>query len=218
MPGRLLLEIVSYSVLIAAVIGAVRFKVILKSYRPFVYVIWAGLFNEIIATIFISMFHDDSISNNIYTLFDFSLIMWLFINWDEMGNKKKFLRGLLIFGVLWWITENLVLHAITKTSTYFRPVYGIIVVYLSVEEVNKILFNEVRRTYKNAKLIISITFLAAYSYVAVLEVFGVIGLPYNTTFLKMLYDILSLVNLLANLSYALAMLWIPTKRQFTLPY
>lgn len=218
MPGRILLEIYSYSILIASVIGAVRFKSILKSYRPFVYLMWVGLANEIISTIAISLVHDTTVNNNIYTLADFGLVVMLFMHWDEMENKRKFLWGVLVVGLLVWVTDNLVLHSLTTISSYFRIIYGVMIVFLSIEELNRVLFTEIRHSFKNAKLIICIGFIIAYTYQAVFEVFGVMNLNFSRHFYLGLYLILIYVNLFTNILFALAMLWVPTKRQFTLPY
>ncbi len=218
MTNRLLVEIYSYSILLASVIGAVRFKVILESYRPFIYAVWIALLNEICSTITISIFKNDAINNNIYTLADYIFIILLFMRWDESGYKKNFLRILLIGGILIWVTDNLILHSLRTVSSYFRIIYGVIVVFLSIEEFNKVLFTEIRHTYKNAKLIICLSFMIAYTYQAILEVFGVFSGLFSNSFYITLYVILFYINLLTNLLYALAMLWAPTKRQFTLPY
>src|SRR3569833_4786314 len=100
MPGLLLLEIFSFSILIAAIIGAVRFKVILKSYRPFVYLMWIGLATEIIDTVVIIIYKDDTVINNIYTLFVFSFFLALFFRWFVVVCWFFGFRVLFVFGVL----------------------------------------------------------------------------------------------------------------------
>ena len=218
MMPRLLLEILSYAILFPAIVGAVRFKSILKSYRPFVYLIWGGLLNEIISTVTITIFHGDTINNNIYALFDYVMVMLLFICWDEQGQKKNLLRVLLILGVLTWIGEYIIFKSIHNISSYFRIVRGVILVYLSIEELNNALFNEIRRSYKSAKLIICLGFIIVYTYTSVIEIFVVLNVELSSTFFSNMYVILAYINLFTNLFFGLAMLWVPTKRQFTLPY
>ncbi|HWB24593.1 MAG TPA: hypothetical protein VG738_03895 [Chitinophagaceae bacterium] len=158
-----------------------------------------------------------TVNNNIYTLVDYSFIIWFFMSLDETGKKNKY-YVLLAFGAIAWFVDNILLNSITGFSSYFRIIYGLIVVYLSVGKLNEVLFNEIRHSLKNATLIICISFIIGYSYQAVLEVFGAIKMHIEYSFYKRLYYILIDLNIFNNLLYALAMLWLPTKRQFTLPY
>ncbi len=210
-------QVSAFSIVLASLIGVIRFKKILKSYRPFIFLVWIALANEIISRLVIAYTNNDSINNNIYTLADYCCIVLFFMFLDETNKKAKY-YVLLGAGIIIWIIDNLLLHSLTEFSSYFRIIYGLIVVYLSVGKLNEVLFNEVRRSLKNATLVICIGFIIAYTYQAVLEVFGVLNLHLNKSFYVRLYYILVFVNLFTNLLFALAMLWLPTKRQFTLPY
>ncbi len=208
----------SYTIIIASLIGAVRFKKILSMYRPFIYVVWAGLINEMVSTLAIKLYKDDTINNNIYTLVDFTLLLWLFYSWDELGRKKRLYQVVLAAGLLVWLGDNLILHSLNTISSYFRIFYAIALVYFSVEELNRLLFTQTRRLAKNAKFIICVALLVFYAYKAVFEVFFVLTVRLSNHFYYNLCVILAYINLFANLMYAIAMLWLPTKRQFTLPY
>lgn len=205
------------SVLLPSVVGAVKFKRSLKAYRPFMYLIWIGLLNEATSEILIATIKTSAVNNNIYTLLDYSFIVWLFMSLDDYRGKTMY-YFLLVFGAAAWFIDNIVLHSITGFSSYFRIIYGLIVVYLSVRKLSEVLFTELRHSNKNATFVICVAFSIAYTYQAVFETFGAINLKFSNEFYIKLYYILVFVNLFTNLLYALAMLWVPAKRQFTLPY
>ena len=217
MKSYLWVDIISYSLILPAIIGAVRFKRVLKSYRPFIFWMWVALCTEVIDDVAIALKRSDAVTNNIYTLVEYCFIIVLFMRLDESNNKKRYYI-LLGIGIITWIVDNIFLHSITDTSSYFRIIYGLIVVFLSVGKLNEVLFNEVRQSLKNGTLVICIAFIIFYTYQSVFEIFGVINLHFSEAFFVRLYYILIYVNLFTNLLYALAMLWLPTKRQFTLPY
>jgi hypothetical protein len=211
------IDVSAYSIVLPVIIGALRFKRILKSYRPFILLVSVALGNEIISDIFIKLIRNDAVNNNIYTLAEYLIIIVLFMQLDEANHKTKY-YGLVAFGIIAWTVDNILLHAITDTSSYFRIIYGLVIVFLSVSKLNEVLFNEVRHTFKNAMLVICISLILEFTYQAVFEIFIVLKLPYSIAFYKKLFYILIYVNFFTNLLYALAMLWAPTKRQFTLPY
>jgi hypothetical protein len=71
----------SYTIGIAAIIGLVRFKKILKSYRLFVVFACLALFSELISTVMIEVRHNNAIVANIYVLLEPLILLGLFYQW-----------------------------------------------------------------------------------------------------------------------------------------
>ena len=71
---------------------------------------------------------------------------------------------------------------------------------------------------KDSRFILCTAFIIFFAYKALLESFYLIELKLNDNFYRSLFVILTFLNLIINLVYALAALWLPTKQRFTLPY
>ena len=84
-----LVVIFSFSIIIAATIGWVRFRKINPAYYPFIYCIWLAFLNEILSFIFAQTIRDNSVNNNLYALAESLLIVWQFRNWGIFKNKDN---------------------------------------------------------------------------------------------------------------------------------
>lgn len=211
-------ENLSYVIFFAAIAGIIKFKKIHASYRPFIYFVWWAALNEIISTIAIHLWKSNAINSNIYVLFEFILIVWLFKKWSERRYAKWFFEILLGFGILFWIFDDCIINSIKNFNSLFRVFYSFVIVYLSIEEINTILFLRERKIFKNARFIISLIFIIYFTYKAIFEVFFYIDFNMTTVFYIRLYNVLIIVNLFSNVFYGIATLCIPRKQKFTLQY
>jgi hypothetical protein len=66
--------------------------------------------------------------------------------------------------------------------------------------------------------LIYLTFIVYYSYKTFIEVFYIFHINFSAYFYTSIVLFLLFINLVANLAYAIAVLCIPTKREFTLQY
>ena len=112
----------SFSIIIAAIIGWIRFKKINPAYYPFLYCIWLAFLNEIISVIFASRGHSDAINSNIYMLAEALLITWQFKNWGLFLRPKYLFTGILILFTLLWITESFFIKGITSYYLLFQNI------------------------------------------------------------------------------------------------
>ncbi len=126
-----ILAILSYLIFLAAIIGAIRFKRILKSFRPFIFFVWTASLNEIVSTLCIAFVKTNMVNVNIYVLIEYLLILLLFIKWDYFKRKRIFYNTLLIIGCIVWISDNLVFHSLDANNSFFEIFYSIVLVYLS---------------------------------------------------------------------------------------
>lgn len=211
-----LLEISSYSVGIGAVIGMVRFKKVDRAYLPFILLLWVGLLNEIITVVSIDLFKSNAVTSNIYVLVESLLILWFFKNLrlGRKNNKRFHFVALLFIAV--WITDNFFISRITRFSSYFRILYNFITVLMSIHMINRLILDERSGLIKNSVFLITIGFIVFFTYKILIEIFWVYGLNASRDFRVEVYRIMTYINLAINLIYALAVLWIPKKREYTL--
>jgi len=208
----------NYNVVIAAIIGLVRFKVILKSYRPFVYFNCVAILNELVSWYTAKTFRNNAVNSNIYVLIEFVLLLWLFKNWGEHQRKIKFYVFLFVAASIVWTIDSFIYHPITQFSSVYRIFYSFILIFLSIDQLNYIITTERKNVLKNARFIICSAFIIYYSYKAIWETFYMIELSFKESLYVNIMYILIFVNFFLNLVYALATLWIPTKQKFTQPY
>jgi hypothetical protein len=205
----------SYSIGIAALIGLVRFKKILKSFRPFVYIVWLAFLCEILSTVSTWLFKTSIAVVNIYVLAEALGFIWLFRNWGALQSRKWYTPFVVGFLVIVWISDSFFLHRFTEIGSLFRISYSFVLIFLAIDQINKLIVQEHRNVLRNAKFLICVGMIIFYPYKATVEVFFLINLRATTMFYKNVFLVMAFVNLFTNLIYALAALWIPTKQRFT---
>lgn len=208
--------VLSYSVLFGAIAGIIRFKYIIRDFYPFLFVIFLGAVNELISTVRIYNVGTNAINGNVYVLVEYLLIIYQFFKWDLF--RRRFLFFLAAAGIFIWATDNFILNSIVQNNSLFRTFYSLVIVMLSTNELSKLLVYERGPLIKNATFLICITFLFYYGCKAFVEAFNAFHLGFSHNLLWNLWIILYFVNAIANLLYAIAILWIPRKREFILPY
>lgn len=213
----LLIDILSYSIAIAAIIGLVRFKKIDRAYYPFIILLWVGLCNEIIGTICIKHFKTNAINSNIYVLAEAILITWFFRNFGLFRKGKNLFSLSLFFILTFWLFENFYLSDIRRFSSYFRISYSMLIVLMSINMINRMLVDGKKKLIQNPLFLILIGFIVFFTYKALIEIFWVYGLNASRDFRLEVYRIMAYINLAVNIIYAIAVLWMPRKREFMLP-
>ena len=208
--------VLNLSVVFAAIIGMIRFKYIISDYYPFLIIIWLGLVNELLSLVIVYNIRSNAINSNVFVLLEYLLILLQFYKWDGSGTRNYYLIGCI--GFLVWITDNFIINSITENNSLFRVFYSLTIVFFSINQLNKLIIYEKGNLVKNATFIICISFLFYYGCKAFVEAFNVVHLGLSYIFLWNLWIILYFVNVIANLIYAIAILCIPTKQEFTLPY
>ncbi len=207
----------SYSILLAAIVGMVRYHKVTHDNWPFFYIAWVALINEILSETFTSLFHSTAVNCNIYVLVEALLYCWLFHNWGSGFRDRKKFFGLLVVVLLFWIWDNIVAHPLTQINSPFRIFSSFILVFLAIDQINQLIVRERSMLVRNARFLISAGVVIYFTYRAIFEVFYWIGVPFSPLFFQNVYLIMVYVNLFVNLIFALAALWIPTRQKFILP-
>lgn len=216
MHGFLLNIFLNYSVAIAAVIAAIRFKTIYKDYKLFIFFIWFGLFNETLSLVFIYTHGYNTVNSNIYVGCESCIILSLFFGWQTISQTAYY--GLLCLTFIIWIADNLVWHALSGNNSVFRIAYSLLIVLCSIKQMNKLIACERFSLLKNPVFLICAAFLIYYSCKAFVEVFNAFHLGLSHTFSRQLFTVLYAADFISNIIYAIALLCIPRKHVFTMQF
>lgn len=211
-----LVVILSFTIAIAAIIGLVKFRRIDAVYYSFIFLMWLGLINEIVSFIVIRSKHSNAINSNIYVLLEAVLIVWFFNRQALFDASKKLFKWLILFYVLAWTLENTWMSSIKKFNSYFIVVYSFATVLMSITQINRLFYRERRMMLSNSVFLICIGFILFYTCKVLIEVFWIYGLNSSKEFRFQVYRIMTFVNVIVNLIFAFAVLWMPKKQEYTL--
>ena len=185
----------------------------MADYYPFVFFIWLGLFNEILSLFLIYNYQSNAANSNLYVLLEYMILLLQFYKWNNKGIKKYY--WLAAIGMAVWITDNFIINTLSQNNSIFRVFYSFVILFFSIDQLNKLLVFEYGNLLKHPIFIACITFVFYYGFNVFVESFNMVHLGLNPAILRNLWIILYFVNGTANLLYAIAVLCIPTKIKFT---
>lgn len=203
----------SFTIFIAGIIGVIRFKKIYYAYYPFLLCIGIACIVELLNVIIAINHRPSVIYVNMYVLAESLLITLLFKNLGIFKKTKKLFIAIIAALIIFWLLENLANRDINKIDAYFRVFYSFIIVLMSVTSINKIISGN-RKI--NATFLLCIGFIIYFTFKILVFSFWLSG--FSNGFLSKIFTIMIYINLLTNLIYAIAVLWMPRKQEFTLPY
>ena len=205
------------SIIVPALLALIRYKHIHPVYLPFLILIWVAFFNETISVTLVSLHFYNIINNSIYYLLESILILWQFNRWNLFRQHKKFFNALVVIFLILWFINCIFISHFKAFPSYFSIVYSFVIVLMSVNMLNSLLIRENQQLFRNPVFLICIGFIIFFTYNTLVEIFWLYGLASSKSFRLYIFNILSYINLLSNLIYALAILWMPRKQEFTLP-
>ncbi len=211
--------ILSLSIGFAVIFGIVRFRRIDPSYYPFLFVCSAALAVELLHRTLMENGLPKSLFFllNIYSYVDFLLFLWLFSNWGLFNRKKSTVIAIAgAFFIAWVVTNIIFTSFINKANLYFFILYSFALIFFSVSTFNRMVVHERSSIFKNPKFWICLGVIIFYSFFIVYSSTGVtfMYVP-SKEFRRGLQAIMVYSNLLVNLLYAVAVIWIPRKKNFT---
>lgn len=207
----------SYSIAIASVIGLIRLPKLNRAYKPFIFITAASLANEIISHILILHKKSNAVALNFFGFFDTILWLWQFRMWNRFHKYHALYHVAAMGLLLLWIFENLFLQKLFTFGSIYPITSSLSLVIFSIIQLTR-LAAETDKLINTAKFLICCGAILFYTYRILVECIYAPGFSKNEIFLAHVFTILSLVNLIVNLLFALAVLWIPGKQKFSLPY
>lgn len=208
--------ILNFLVLMPALLGAARSRQVIKGHLPFLYLMWLGLLNEILSVVMIYQFRSNAVNANAFVLMEYLLIIFQFYKWNNSNHKRYITAGLI--GFIVWLMDNFILHNITDNNSFFRVFYAMVIILFCINQVSKLLLEQKGNLLRDSTFIICISFLFYYGCKAFVEAFNLFNFGLSNMVLWNMYIILYFVNAIANVLFTLAVLCIPTKQEFTMPY
>lgn len=205
-------DICGLSLLLAGVIGLVRYRGVSPVYYPFLYFVWLGCANELLSTVLVHRGLYTTVNNNIYVLLASGAALWFFQRLGLFDRRPGLFWGLLASFAGVWLYETFVLRDIEQISSYFRMYFSFVIVLCSISAINRILVSTTGAIHTNPVFLIATGFIIFFTYKVLIEAFWLYGLGTSYQFAAMVYQILIYIIFFVNLIYALAALWIPKQR------
>jgi len=218
------LIISAFSIFIAGIIAVVRFGKMNKIYRPMIFVIWLACINEMLSYCLVKSNLSTAVNNNVYVLAEAILLTFQFRNFGIFKKLQWLFRTVCGGLVALWLWENFVGGRIWYISSWFRIVSSFVIALMSITAISKLIILgseeffiiKYRSLFANAAFLICIGTTIFFTFKLLVEIFWLYGLNGSEIFRVKLYDILTYINLLVNLIYALAVIWAQPKQQYTM--
>lgn len=213
--------VLSLSIVFAVVIGIVRFRKADPAYYPFLYRIFLVLLVEITARLFFLSAdpRNFTVVINTFSILDYCLFTWLFHNWRLFNGNRTVFVSFLGIGIVAWVIITLVLQNIHTPNFGFRVFYPAILIAFSVNTFNKAVVNDRGNIFRNPKFWICLAIIIFYTFFILVCMVNLNLFRYVTKpFRQNLQEINVCSNILANFLYAVAILWIPRKQNFMMPF
>lgn len=210
-----LITLLSLSIAPAAIAGFVRRKKIDDSYAPFLWLLWAGLVNEVLSFFLILTSGSNYYNYNLFLLLE-AVLLCLFFKRQGVFKDRPWLHVLLVglFGA-WWAGE-LVFTPLESFQSYSLIAFSLVIALLSIRQMNRVIFLENHTLWRNACFLLCLCFVVYYTSSAVVEIFLLAGLGRSAFYRLYIYGIFLFINALVNLLYFFAVLWMPMKRRLLL--
>lgn len=204
----------SFSVFIAGIIAIFRYKKIASVYYPFLICIWIACINEALSYFIIKVQgRSNLVTINIYVLIEAILITFLFKKLKTFKRSEFLFYSIIGAFIIWWGVDNFILNTIKEYDVYFRIFYSFIIVLMSISTINEMIVHNNKR---NATFLLCIAFVFYFTFKVFVYAIWISGLSQD--FLRNLFGIMAYVNLITNLIYGVAILWMPRRLEFSLPY
>lgn len=208
--------ILTFTIVVPAIIGLVRFSKIHQAYYPFIFCIWLGLINETIGTIVISLGYYNIINFNIYLLIESILITWQFKNWN-LFQKRKIVFPAIISGLIIFWTINTAITNMKDFNSYFMIGYSFLISIMSISVFNRLIITERKSLIKNPVFIICVAYVIFYTSNVLSESFWLYSFKNIDSFALGMNSMSMITNFFTIILYTFAILWMPKKQKFTLP-
>ena len=207
--------IFSLSIGLSMCIGWVRFYKTDPAFLPFLIYVSLGFANEVTGTVLAYKGYSNVISYNLFGLFESVLLTWQFWRWGLFFEHKRLYYFLQVMYVVGWVAE-IMITSVHSFNSYFVIVHSFVLVMMSISMINRIVLNETTSLFRQPVFIFTLALIIYFTYAILVEAFWIVGFNHKRMFRLRIYEILSYINLLTNLLFALAFVWIPTKPRYIL--
>lgn len=216
--------VLSLSIVFAVIIGIVRYRKIESSYYPFIYYVTLALVMELLVHFLTGYGFQKLIIGtvHVYSFIEFYLFAWLFHNWGLFNRRKDVFWALIGIFFVAWALISFFIHGLKELNYYFLILYSFALIFFSVSSINKMVVHERGNIFRNPKFLICLGIIIFYTFFILVNVTYLSIFKQNDNISKVfrgnLHKINVYSNLLVNFLYAVAIIWIPRKQNFTIPF
>ena len=208
----------SYSIAIAVVIALIRLPKMDRSYQPFIFIIITSLANELVSHMLIRHRKSNALAVNIFGFFDALLWFWQFRKWSNRHKSRRVIYLTTIGLIVLWIVENIAFQKIFFFGYVYAITFSLLLVIFSTTQLSQQIAQEKEKLLTTPRFLICSGAVLFYTFRIFIECFYAPGSSQSANFFGNVFCILSIINIIVNLLFALAVLWIPEKQKFTLPF
>lgn len=202
----------AFSIALPVIFSFARLKRFGKRYRPLLFLFVTGLLNEIISYLMIKQYRNNLPNSNIYTIVEYILLSWLFFSISKQNLSR--VRLALSLAMIIWIADNFWWNKLAESNTIFRMYSSLMFISLSMDKINQLLMGNFWDPYKNTDLLLCLSLLAYHTYRLWINIFHLFVKSMEPIFFIRLWLILCCINLLANITYSIAILCIPKQKNY----
>lgn len=213
-------DISGYSAILPFVVLLVKWKKIPRACLPLSIYIILSLFNELWADVVIRLGHYPLSRpvSNVYVLAEPVLLIWQFRNWKLFVGKTGLYRSILVALALAWITLVVFGTGIHSVTSWYRIVSFFVMTLIALANLHFIFVQNRSDFLRSTNFIVTAACIFFFSYRLVHEMFYMYGLDKDLGFLRDVYVIADLNNLIYTLLLAYALLWTDRKQPYLLRY
>jgi hypothetical protein len=210
--------LLSFTIAIPAIIGLFRYRLADKQYRPFVWICCLLTLNELLMFVLIQLKIFTFISYNLAIPLVCFLYLLQFKRWGLFVGKQYWFGGLFAILMVVWIADHFIINGyrLNTRTVYFRVCYSLTLVLLSVNSINRQIVSEKKSLLQNSRFLICMGLTIYYTYRIIVDAFSIKGM--SQPFLMQLGDFSRYLLVGLNLLFAIAALWIPTKKNYTIQF
>lgn len=197
------------------VVCLVKFKHIGSVFRPFALLIIVGFFTELLSYFLATRFGNNLPALNIFSLLESLLLFYQFHYWGFLaGKKKQVFYPLVAIMVAAWTIENFVLSDIFAGNRYYLLSYYFLIGLLAIRQINQDMAAGNSTREEVARLAICTGVLLFFTFGIIRETFIIFASRLSMEVRIKISWILTIANLISNIIYGVAALYIPKQRNW----
>jgi hypothetical protein len=202
-------------ILIPVGIGMGRYLSISNRFYPFIYYIWLGGLVEVLNDVLITNgVNNTTISTNIYVLLSSLMMIWFFYRMDSVIKFEKYFYFILVAFICLWVFETFIFRTINEIGSYYRILFSLVIVLISISSLNYLLTSYSGNLVGNPIFLVCVGTILYYTIKILVETFWLYGSNSSHEFRIQLYRIMPYVDIVTNLIFSFAILWIPKKQLY----
>ncbi|HKH62583.1 MAG TPA: hypothetical protein VKA49_17190 [Flavitalea sp.] len=203
--------IFSLSILFPVVAGVMRYKNADTSFRPFLYLIFISLFNELLVGLCLADLSREiqTLNWKIFNLIQWVLLLLQFHYWGRLKKYKYLFTIILVVSLAGFVFEDFIHSSIYAFNPVFLISYSFVIVILSINTINSTVAEQNQSLNKNGLFFICIGLVIFFIYTIIVFLFLALDIKTETLLMRKIFNIHVYVNTITNLIYAVGIYYIP---------